>query len=195
MTTKFTRRWRGQRAWQVRVGTIAIVLAAAVACTPQPKADSLPRPSTHSRKAPLGVSAAELAGRKAMESYTAMWMTMAEVAETADWQSPRLSQYATGAALTTLSRGIYVDYTNGRVSRGRPTLSPTVASVEPQDEPTRVRIVDCGDSTDWLKYDAATGRLVDDALGGRRSISAVVDRQDDDTWRVSDFAVRDLGTC
>jgi hypothetical protein len=143
----------------------------------------------------MGVSAAELAGRKAMESYTAMWMTMAEMGETADWQSPRLSQYATGIALNTISRGIYIDHTNGRVTRGRPKLFPTVTGVEPADEPIRVRIADCGDSTNWLKYDAATGQLADDEPGGRRAITAVVDKQDDRTWRVSDFAVRELGSC
>lgn len=191
MTSRFTRRWRA--------GTLAILLATLAACIPQPEANSplgtRTRHPERTSKAPLGVSAAELAGRKAAETYTAMWMTMAEAAETSDWQSPRLSQYATGIALNTLSRGIYIDHTNGHVSRGRPKLSPTVAEVEPRDEPTTVRIADCGDSTDWLKYDATTGQVVDDAVGGRRSISAVVDKHDDGTWRVSDFAVRALGTC
>jgi hypothetical protein len=143
----------------------------------------------------MGMTAAELASRKATDSYKAMWLNMAKAAETADWQSPLLSEYATGNALTTMSRGLYVNHTEGRVSRGRPTLSPTVVGVEPPDNPTRVQISDCGDSTSWLQYDAATGDLVDDVPGGRRAISAVVDKQADGTWAVSDFAVQELGTC
>jgi hypothetical protein len=143
----------------------------------------------------MHVTAAELAGRKAMDSYKAMWLNMAAAAETSDWQSPLLSEYATGNALTTMSRGLYANHAVGRVSRGRPTLSPTVAGVEPSDAPTRVQISDCGDSTNWLQYDAATGVLVDDVPGGRRAISAVVDKQADGSWAVSDFAVQELGTC
>ncbi|WP_243866840.1 hypothetical protein [Actinophytocola oryzae] len=168
------------------------------ACTSDPAivAPSSTTPlSTLRPKAPMGVSAAELASRTAVESYTAMWMTMADVAETADWRSPRLSQHATGTALSTISRGIYLDHTNGWVSRGRPALSPSVAGVEPTDKPTRVRITDCGDSTSWLKYDATTGQLVDDDPGGRRAITAVVDKQDNGAWMVSDFAVQELGSC
>lgn len=199
MTTRSTRWRRDQQTRRIRAASVAIALATIAACTAQPETHSPPssrsRQSEDPSKAPPSLSAAEVAGRKAMEIYTAMWMSMAEAAETADWRSPLLSRYATGTALNTLSRGIYVDHTKGWVSRGRPTLSPTVASVEPEDAPTRVRIADCGDSTNWLKYDASTGLLANDVLGGRRAISALVDKQDGGTWLVSDFAVREVGSC
>lgn len=197
MTTGHTYGWRDHRTPRLRIAVVALALATTAACTTPPDTDRplRTRPPNPSTGTTMTMSAAELAGHKALESYTAMWMTMAAVARTADWQSPRLSQYATGTALTTISRGLYIDHTNGQVTRGAPKLSPTVTSVEPSDEPTRVRIADCGDSTHWLKYDAATGELVDDVPGGRRAITAVVDKQDDSMWRVSDFAVQELGSC
>lgn len=196
MLTRTTRRWRRPTRRAGLVG-VTIILATITACTSQPEAGSPPstRLLERSSRPSLGVSAAEVAGRKAVESYTAMWMAVATAAETGDWQSPRLSQHATGTALTTLSRSIYLDHTKGWVGRGRPTLSPTITSVEPPNAPTRVRIADCGDSTNWLRYDATTGQPIDSVPGGRRAITAVVDRQDDGAWLVSDFVVKQVGSC
>ena len=140
-------------------------------------------------------SQAEIAGRKAVEVYLGMWRNMATAARTSNWQSPLLSQFATGTALTTISRGLYTDHQNGLVTLGEPKLSPSVAGMEPEDEPDLVRISDCGDSTNWLKYDAKTRLAADDGPGGRRSISAVVTKQAGGHWMVSDFAVKAVGTC
>lgn len=140
-------------------------------------------------------SRAEIAGNKAVEVYLGMWRNMAVAARTSNWQSPLLSEFATGTALTTISGGLYADYQNGLVTLGEPKNSPVVARLEPPDAPTLVRITDCGDSTNWLKYDAKTRLAADDGPGGRRAISAVVTKQQDGRWMVSDFAVREVGTC
>ncbi len=136
-----------------------------------------------------------MAGQKAVKVYLGMWHAMAGAARTSDWQSPTLSQFATGEALSTISGGLYTDHQNGLVTKGAPKNEPTVAAVEPADEPSTVTISDCGDSTDWLKYRADTGQPADDGPGGRRAITAVVKRQDDGRWLVSDFAVQAVGTC
>lgn len=124
-----------------------------------------------------------------------MWEDYATAAETSNWQDPQLSQHATGIALTNITRGLYTAKTNGRVSRGRPKLDPQVSSVEPADAPSKVVIADCGDSTDWIQVRADTGEPVDDAPGGRRQINAVVEKQTDGVWRVSDFGVHEVGSC
>jgi hypothetical protein len=120
---------------------------------------------------------------------------MASAARTSDWQASSLSRFATGDALTTISGGLYADYQNGVVTRGAPKNEPTVASWEPEAEPTTVTIADCGDSTNWLKYRADTGQPANDGPGGRRAISAVVKQQDNGAWLVADFAVQAVGTC
>jgi hypothetical protein len=125
-----------------------------------------------------------------------MWQAMARAGERSDWQSPELARYATGDALTTITRSLYADHFNGVVTRGAPSNSPVVMSAEPPQAPTTVLIEDCGDSTNWLKYYEGTGTPAGDgAGGGRRSITAEVTLQPDGSWRVSRFAVQGVGSC
>ncbi|MBQ0926695.1 hypothetical protein KBO27_22330 [Saccharopolyspora endophytica] len=124
-----------------------------------------------------------------------MWQAMARAAETSDWRSPELAEYATGDALTTLSRSLYADHVNKLVTRGRPANHPTVSSVEPPGDPRTVMLADCGDSANWLKYRSGTDQLADETGGGRRSITAEVVTQPDGSWRVSRFSVQGVGTC
>ncbi|MGP4083866.1 hypothetical protein [Streptomyces sp. KR55] len=120
---------------------------------------------------------------------------MAEAGETSNWRSPRLTQYATGDALSAITRGLYADHKNGLVSKGRPKNSPKVTEVDPAKNPTTVMISDCGDSTHWLHYRAATGKLADDEPGGYRAITAEVKAQADGQWKVTRFAVEGIGSC
>lgn len=178
-----------------RVVPAVTVAVLATACTPSPPAP-VARPSTAPPSSSIWKhDRAGVAGKKAIEVYVGMWQTMAVAARTSDWQSERLSRFATGYALTTISRSLYADHQNGLITLGAPKNSPAVASWEPAEEPTTVMITDCGDSTNWLKYHADTRQPANDGPGGRRAISAVVTRQSDGRWLVSDFAVREVGTC
>jgi hypothetical protein len=136
-----------------------------------------------------------VAGQQAVDAYLGMWEDYAVAAETSNWQDPRLSRHATSIALTNITRGLYTDKTNGLVSKGRPKLYPQVSSVEPQSAPTKITVADCGDSTDWVQYRADTGEPADDSPGGRREINAVVEKQADGAWRVTDFGVQEIGSC
>lgn len=177
-----------------------ISAAGVVACTATPAAPEAPKASASSTTdaaggSPSESSATEVAGQKAINVYLGMWHAMAGAARTSDWKSSTLSQYTTGEALSTISRGLYTDHQNGLVTKGAPRNEPAVAALNPADEPETVTISDCGDSTDWLKYRADSGQRANDGPGGRRAITAVVNRQDDDRWLVSAFAVRAVGTC
>lgn len=178
----------------------ALIAFTAIACTPTNAANpssrsSAPESSSTSSAVETPGSPAELASQRAVEAYLGMWRSMARAARTSDARSPLLSAYATGDALLTISRGLYADHQNGLVTKGEPKNEPRVSTIEPRDNPTTVGIVDCGDSTHWLKYRADTGGLADDGPGGRRAITATVERQADSTWRVSGFAIEGVGTC
>lgn len=147
-----------------------------------------PTPGT----APSVVSPADTARQQATAAYLGMWQDMATAATTSDWQSPRIGQHATGDALLVISKSLYTDHLNGVVTKGAPTDSPTVSSVDPPSAPTTVVIDDCGDSSNWLKY--RNGQLFD-TPGGRRSITAEVKKQPDGSWKVTRFAVEALGSC
>lgn len=131
----------------------------------------------------------------ALAAYRGMWEGFVAAAATSDWQSPELGRYATGLALSTLSRGLYADHYNGLVSKGSPTHDAQVSSVEPPADPVKVIVSDCSDSTNALKYRADNGQPADDGVGGRRLIKATVEKQSDGSWKVSDFGVQGVGTC
>jgi hypothetical protein len=138
---------------------------------------------------------ADAAKQLAIMVYLGMWRDYAIAALTSDWQSPKLSEFATGNALSAMSRGLAADHYNGLVSRGYPLNSPTATSAEPVTAPVKVQISDCGDSTKWKRYRADNGQPASGDSGGRRRINAVVDKQADGSWKVSDFGVQDVGTC
>jgi hypothetical protein len=152
--------------------------------TPPPVAPSSTKPP-----------AAAKARAEALAAYRGMWSDFVDAGHTSDWRSPRLAHHATGVALTNLTRGLYADHYNGLVTQGAPTLAPTVTSSEPAANPKKIVISDCGDSTHWLKYRADNGQLADREPGGRQAINAIVEKQSDGYWKVSDFGVHDVGTC
>ncbi|UQS26053.1 hypothetical protein L1857_26190 [Amycolatopsis thermalba] len=138
---------------------------------------------------------ADTAKQLAIAAYLGMWSDMAEAATTSDWQSSKLARNATAEALSKMSRGLYADRYNGLVTKGKPENSPQVESVEPADNPTTVNIVDCGDDSHWLKYRIDNGQPAEDGPGGRRHINAMVKKAVDGSWKVTDFAIQDVGTC
>jgi hypothetical protein len=137
----------------------------------------------------------DVAKQRATAAYLGMWSDMADAATTSDWQSPKLVQNATAEALQTISRSLYADHYNGLVTKGRPLNHPRVQAVEPLADPTTVTIADCGDSTNWLKYRADNGQPTDDGPGGHRQIEALVKKAVDGSWKVTTFAVHEVGSC
>ncbi len=180
------------------LAVVGLVLALTAGCSTGN--DPGPGPATTQSAVPSAAptstpSPAAVAGEQALTAYRGMWADFVAAGTTSDWQSPNLGHHATGVALTNLSRGLYADRVNGLVTRGEPSLSPAVSSAEPASDPTRVVVTDCGDSTRWLKHRVADGSIVNAGSGGRRLINAVVERQSDGSWKVSDYGVQGVGSC
>jgi len=168
-------------------------LLGAMACTsnaggPSAGATTVPPPATTSE------SPKEAAGSLAVEAYKGMLSDFAAAAQTSDWKSPNLARHATGDALSLITRGLFADQQAGLVSKGAPISAPSVSSVEPSGEPTKVTITDCNDSSNWLKY-KRSGELANDMPGGRRTITSIVIRQPDGAWKVDKLVVQALGSC
>jgi hypothetical protein len=177
------------------ISTVALALTS---CSSGAPSSSATTTSTHlvpSSAAPTTpASPVDQAKQAALAAYRGMWHDFVVAGTTSDWQSAALGQYATGIALTNMSRGLYADHYNGLVTKGEPVLRPSVSSVDPPTGPQKITITDCGDSTHWLKYRADNGKLAD-TPGGRRLINAIVEKQADGSWKVTDFGVHGLGTC
>ncbi|MFD8497732.1 hypothetical protein [Amycolatopsis sp. NPDC059657] len=186
---------------QITAGMLCVATTALVTVTACSSGDdqtsraATTTPLATSATTPSPASPADQAKQKALAAYTGMWRDFVAAGATSDWQSPELGRHATGIALTNMSRGLYADRYNGLVTKGEPTMSPNVTSAEPALDPLKIIVTDCGDSTKWLKYRADNGQLSDDKPGGRRLINAIVEKQADGSWKVSDFGVHDVGTC
>jgi hypothetical protein len=155
--------------------------------TTQPARTSTPSPSAN--------SPVDQAKQDALAAYRGMWQDFVVAGRTSDWQSSALGDHATGLALQNLSKGLYSDHYKGLVTKGEPILNPSVSSAEPADAPTKIVVTDCGDSTNWLKYRKDTGEPADNEAGGRRLINAIVEKQSDGSWKVSDYGVHEVGSC
>lgn len=198
-TTRRSRVLAGRRRAWIATGFALVALGG---CTGTPTDNSSPpdAPSatterSTSTRTVSGVSPGDKARQDAIAAYQAMWQDFVTAGRTSDWQSPNLGRHATGIALQKMSRGLYTDHQNGVVTRGEPILAPSVSSAEPATNPTKVMVTDCGDSTNFLKYDAKTGQQADDEPGGRQLINATVQLQSDGSWKVSDFGIHEVGSC
>jgi hypothetical protein len=175
---------------------VSAVVALTAGCTSSTDAGSAdPMTSAASTATTTSSSPAEAARQQATVVYIGMWRSYADAANTSEWRSPKLAEFATGTALATMTRGLRADHDRGVVSRGHPVNNPTVTSVEPVGSPVRVVISDCGDSTNWTQQRADNGQPVTGEPGGRRRIKAIVEKQTDGSWKVSDFGVQEVGTC
>jgi hypothetical protein len=186
----------GGRLTVVVLAAALVVLAACTANSPSP-GTTQPRGQASSSSTPptTALSVVDKAKQDALAAYRGMWQDFVAAGTISDWQSPKLGRYATGIALTNMSRSLYADHYNGLVTKGEPTFQPTVTSADPSNDPNKIVITDCSDGTHWLKYKADTGQLADDTPGGRHLINAIVQKQSDGSWKVSEYGVHQAGTC
>ena len=157
--------------------------------------EQAPTPGASSPDMTSTARPADSARTSAISAYRAMWDGFAVAGTTSDSGSQLLGLHAAGAALDKLKRSLQSDREKGLVSKGKPVLDPKVSAADPADDPRKITITDCGDSTNWLKYRKDNGMLADDVPGGRRLIKAAVEKQPDGTWKVSDYGVHEVGSC
>lgn len=141
------------------------------------------------------INPADAARNEAVAVYLKMWSVFFSAGSTSDWQSPTLGQHAVGTALNKLTDGLRRDRDRGVVTKGEPTHDTSVSSMEPPVDPKKVVVRDCSDSSNALKYRADNGERVGNTPGGRQRIDAIVEKQLDGVWKVSDFGVHEVGSC
>jgi hypothetical protein len=128
-----------------------------------------------------------------LTAYRAMWADLVTAAKTSDYQSPLLSQHASGSVVTLFVQGLARDQLNKIVTRGEPVLHPRVNSLSPAAQPARATVADCFDDTHWVEY-TTSGALAKNTPGGRRATMAVLVKKAG-LWKVSKLTVGATGTC
>jgi hypothetical protein len=128
-----------------------------------------------------------------LTAYRAMWADLVSAARTSDFQSPRLSEHATGQTLTLLVQGLARDQLHGIVTRGTPVLHPVVTSLSPARDPSRATVADCFDDTHWIEYQTS-GKPAKNSPGGHRSTTAQLVKTSG-IWKVDQLTIGKTGTC
>lgn len=172
---------------------IVVGVAVAAGCSssggPAPAPSSPPTTVVSTPPSPSG-----LAGQEAVLTYQRMWDAFGAAAQTSDWQSTELRRYTSGYALDQLVQSLQADQVQGVVTRGKFTTAPRVVSAQPDTEPTVVRLSDCGDDSSTMRVRAKDGTVLPGGQSGRHQIDAEV-RRDHGVWTVTDFRLKDVGTC
>ncbi|MFF4989754.1 hypothetical protein ACFY19_21360 [Streptosporangium saharense] len=127
-------------------------------------------------------------------SYRGMWEEFVSAAQTADWENPSLERHAIGDALVILRHGLWLAHEKKRVIKGEPTLTPEVTSLTPGAAPTRAKVTDCVDDSNFLVHTRAGERVEGGASTGRHRTTAVLSLRKG-TWYVTTFVLREAGTC
>jgi hypothetical protein len=180
-------------------GATALVMAlVAAGCSSSSSSTATASKSAHAVAASISTTPsgpAATAEAKATTAYLAMWADYVNAAATDDYQSPLLAERASGDALSELVHGLYEAKLNVVVTKGpAPTHHVTVSALYPASDPTEVRLVDCSSDATWRSYNVATGKPASGTPGGRHHIEAVV-TETGGVWKVTELAVRGVGTC
>lgn len=179
----------GRTIWFVLAGWL--VLAAITACS-----SSAPQPHQSQATATLAPSRVPASGNAqalARQAYLGMWQAFVAASRTADYQSASLAHYAAGDALSLLTHGLYQNYRNGIVTRGRPSFHPDVTIASSNGADVQATVVDCADSSHWVDY-YKSGKRAPGEAQGRQRINARLQTFDGD-WKVTYLVVEKVGTC
>jgi hypothetical protein len=125
-----------------------------------------------------------------LAAYRAFWDDIVAVGKTADWQSPRLAEHATGSALRQLRAQFRAVKARGWIAKGTVKVP---ASAEVSISGTRATIRACVDTTRYGRYDLKAGRWIDPPGGRPNQHRDVLVLNGQGTWEVADTVV--TGAC
>lgn len=173
---------------------VALLLWAMTSCTGRPKPPAhTTTPASPSVVTASSADSTSIVRSAVISAYNSMWMDMAAAAKTANYQDPVLANHASGAALSTLVRGLYGYQRQGWVIKGTPVTHPRVTSLSPPASPVDAAVIDCFDDTHWLVY-KGVGGLADNTPGGHRKVTANLQDRGG-VWKVTTLDTGAEGTC
>jgi hypothetical protein len=189
--------WHGEVAtlhWRVAImGAVVAVGLFTAGCNSGGPTSAPVRSPTPIPSVTPGLSASAAAERDALVAYRGMWNAWVEAGKISNPDAPALRTYASGEALKLIVAVLATNQHNRQVTLGNVAINPAAFGATPQDSPTEVTVKDCVNTENWLNH-KASGGLVDNIPGGRRSMTATVARVAD-SWKVTAFKLGRVGTC
>jgi PBP1b-binding outer membrane lipoprotein LpoB len=154
-----------------------------------PAATTAPATSTTAAPTTTSTTAADAREAAVLTAYRAFWDDMIAVGATANWRSPRLDDHATGSALAA-AQATYRDLNQrGLVARGTVEVRAKVLSIKGNT----ATVYDCNSTSNFLAYDAKTGKLQGRSSGRSNGKTVTLVRRNG-AWKVS-RSVTEVGKC
>jgi len=122
-----------------------------------------------------------------------MWRAYVEAIRIPDPNYPDLARYTQGDALQVFATGLTSVQDDGLVGEGDVTLAPRVVAERPGN-PSTADIEDCVD-TSQSRLVKRDGSPYEDSPGGRQSARATATEVSPGGWKVTAFALFEVGTC
>lgn len=184
-----------RRGGLVSAGILLVI--AFTGCTHQSSGKPSGSSGPPSLSAPSPSKSQDLAatGQNALDAYRGMWRAYQQAVQVPDPSNAELSRYATGDALSTLTKGLQSLKDQGLKGTGDIRVDPKITAAAPKDTPTEIEVSDCLDSSQSQIVRASPGPAYSDSPGGHRRVIATVKQQPDASWKVSSFAAQEVGTC
>ncbi|GAA0447913.1 hypothetical protein Aca07nite_73420 [Actinoplanes capillaceus] len=133
------------------------------------------------------------AKQQILDAYMGMQAAFAEAGKTSNPDYPGLRTYTTGSALDLFRTALAQRKKDGVLARNGTVNHPEVIEMSPTKEPTKAVVQDCMDTRKGSLY-KPNGDPVPQDKGGFRLALADLERIDG-TWKVTDLAIREVGTC
>ncbi len=183
-----------QAPWAVLAGVLLLALLAAACTSGDGDGGSATAATARTTSAAPATTSAPTTTAPAtatvvLADYRAFWDDMVAVGKTANWQSPRIDDHATGQALAEAQATYRSLKSRGLVARGTVKVDAKVLSIKGG---TAV-VYDCNSTSNFLAYDAATGELRDKS-SGRSNGKTVTMLLRGGTWKVAK-TVTEVGRC
>ena len=169
-----------------------LLLTGTAACNGSTPASGQSPPRTQ-LTAPSPAASSVAPADAARQAYLGMWNAFVVASQTANYQSPELSKYAAGDALSVLTRGLYKNYQQGIVTRGQPSFNPKVTVTSQSGGQPLATVTDCADNSSWRNY-YRSGKSAGAVPAGRHRILARL-QLFDGVWKVTFLLVDKPATC
>jgi hypothetical protein len=188
-----------RRPMRRQLGMVAALMVASLAgCGDGQRTESAVAPtSATTTSTPVGVgrpSVPAVGAPSAMQAYRNLWKAYVAASRIPDPAYPALTHYADGDALEVFVNGLRMMRRNGLVGRGDVALHPRVTAVRYDARPPTVHIEDCAD-TGASRLVRRHGSSYEDTPGGRQAVNAVASRIQLGAWRITSFALFEVGSC
>lgn len=143
---------------------------------------------------PMGTAGSRDRARKA---YLSMWGTFVAASATADYRAPGLARYAAGEAFSVLVHGLYANYVDRIVTRGRPAFSPEVTVRRMAGAIPEADVTDCARTSTWASYTRSGAPIGGQPHASRHVIARLqlLSQAGGPQWKVTYLNVGRPGTC